>query len=65
MRKKYRGVKPATLVTVLEGKGTEEDPYQEVNYVITTEQICGLTRQVTLGKVVALEEPLSTLTDKD
>ena len=29
----FRGIKNVTLVTVLEGEGTEENPYQEVEYI--------------------------------
>lgn len=57
----YRGVKPATLVKVLEGKGTKDSPYQEVDYVIVYENIEGIVRQVTVGKVVpfSIFDPVS------
>lgn len=51
----YRGVKPATLVKVLEGDGTIKDPYTEVNYVIVYEYVENEIRQITLGKVVEID----------
>lgn len=57
---RYRGVRPATLVRVCEGDGTEERPYEEVDYVIVHENVAGLTRQKTLGKVTWFDVPKST-----
>lgn len=52
---KYRGVKPATIVTVLEGNG-KDVPLELVQYVIVFENVGGMERQITLGKVVPLTE---------
>ena len=54
----YKGIRPASIVMVLEGKGTPENPYREVEYVIVMEEVCGITRPVTLGTVTPLAEPL-------
>lgn len=51
--KKYRGVRPASLIRVLEGNGVDI-PYEEVDYVIVFQGVAGLERQTTLGKVVPL-----------
>lgn len=52
----YRGIRPANLVTVLEGNGTPERPYQNVTYVLAYQDVEGLERLVTLGKLVPLTE---------
>ena len=61
----YRGVRPATLVSIKEGDGTHENPAHIVDYVTVFEEVAGLIRQLTLGKVVPLsEEERSWLNDK-
>jgi hypothetical protein len=50
----YRGIKPASIVTVLEGNGTEDSPFTEVLYVIIMQDVRGLIRPVTIGKVTEL-----------
>lgn len=52
---KYRGVRPAELVSVIEGDGAEY-PYQEVTYVLSCTEINGLVRSITIGKIVPLTE---------
>lgn len=52
----YRGVRPATVVVVKEGNGTEESPYKEVEYVIGFAEVCGIQRQITLGKITKLTQ---------
>lgn len=49
----YRGIKPAHIVTVLEGKGTEESPYMNQRYVLEWANDGGLK---TAGKLVELTE---------
>lgn len=56
---KYRGTKPAQIVIVLEGDG-EKTPFQEEKYVLEYQTVAGITRLVTVGKVV----PLTTLEQK-
>lgn len=34
----FRGFKKVYMVTVLEGKGTEENPYREVRYIYDDEE---------------------------
>ena len=51
---RYKGIRPASIVTVSEGNGTEENPYQYVQYVVTMESVCGLSRPITLGKLQEL-----------
>lgn len=53
---KYRGVIPATIVHILEGDGTPDFPYEEVKYVIVFENVGGVQRQATIGKIVALTD---------
>lgn len=48
----YRGIQEANIVNVLEGKGTQENPYKHVRYVVSFEG----DRMITLGKVVELTE---------
>ena len=50
----YRGIKPVELVLVLEGDGTKENPYREVNYVVEHVQIMNSYRMRTIGKVIPL-----------
>lgn len=52
----YRGVRPATLVSIKEGDGTPENPAHIVDYVTVFEEVAGLMRERTLGKVVPLTE---------
>ena len=52
----YRGIRPANIVTVLEGKGTEESPYRNVEYVVAYENISGFSRMVTVGKIIPISE---------
>ena len=49
--KNYRGVKIAYIVTVLEGNGTEEYPFEEVRYVFDTDEL-GIK---TIGKITPLD----------
>ena len=58
MTNNYRGIRPASLITVLEGDGTEEAPFTKVSYVIVMEQKCGTVRPVTIGMVAPLTEPI-------
>ena len=60
----YRGIKPASVVVVLEGEGTQASPYKEEQYVVEFQNIAGLPRQITVGKIVPLttEERDSFLT---
>lgn len=51
----YKGVKPAEVVTVLEGDGSIEFPYTEVQYVLGYQDFNGFTRMVTLGKIVPVD----------
>lgn len=50
---RYRGVYPATIVSVLEGDG-DRYPYDEVDYVVVHNPVMGNSK--TLGKVVPLTE---------
>lgn len=50
----YRGTQPAILVNVLEGEGTPESPNQIVQYVLSIQDVAGIGRPVTIGKVVEL-----------
>ena len=50
----YKGVRPATLVKVLEGDGSVEHPFEQVDYVIVNELEGGRTRPVTIGKVISV-----------
>lgn len=52
----YRGIRPAMLVNVLEGNGTVDAPYHKVEYVIVYQEINGIVRQITLGKVAYLTD---------
>ena len=52
----YRGIRDAFLVTVLEGNGTPENPYQEVDYVISQKLHGSEWRFETIGKIVSLSE---------
>lgn len=52
----YRGVRPAMLICVLEGDGTAENPYKEVQYAATISWEDGIDRPVTLGKLVPLTD---------
>lgn len=52
---RYRGVRPAEIITVLEGDGTPEEPFTEVEYVIGYVEINGLFRTKTLGKIVPID----------
>lgn len=52
----YRGTQPAVIVNVLEGNGTEEYPSQIVRYVLQVEEVGGISRPVTIGKIVPLTE---------
>ena len=58
MKKNYRGIRPASIVIVLEGEGTIDSPYNEVEYVIVMEEIHGIIRPVTIGTVTPLTEPI-------
>lgn len=49
----YRGVKQAYLVGVLDGKGTEKEPFSVIDYVIC-KRLDGT--MVSYGKVVPLSE---------
>ncbi len=51
----YRGIRPASVITVLEGEGTNNSPYEEVHYVVVIEEVCGIPRPITLGKVPKIE----------
>ena len=51
----YRGIKPASIVTVLEGKGTEDSPFTEVMYVVAMEDVQGFIRPITIGKITAID----------
>lgn len=51
----YRGVRPATLVSVIEGDG-KDVPFHTVDYVVVFDVGDGIQRQITLGKVVPLTE---------
>ena len=64
MTQHYRGVRPATLVRVLEGTGESSSPYGEVDYVIAFERVQGIERMVTIGKVVPLTEEESRYRNK-
>lgn len=50
----YRGVQPATIVNVMEGDGTEENPARVAQYVIMFENVAGVQRQKTLGTIMPL-----------
>lgn len=52
---KYRGVKPANIVSVLEGDG-KDFPFEIVTYVLGYELVDGIMRQITLGKILPLTE---------
>ena len=52
----YRGIKPAEIITVLEGEGTRESPYTVVQYVVSYQQVSGFDRMYTVGKIVELTE---------
>ena len=52
---RYKGVRPAEIITVLEGDGTPEDPFTEVQYVIGYVEVNGLFRTKTLGKIIPVE----------
>lgn len=52
----YRGVRPAEIITVIEGNGTKEAPFQTVRYVITFTSVGGVNRMETIGKIVDLTE---------
>ncbi len=52
----YRGTQPAIIVNVLEGYGTEEHPSQIVKYVLQVEEVGGISRPVTIGKIIPLSE---------
>jgi len=47
---RFRGVRTVTLVTVLEGDGTVESPFSEIDYVLHGTAV--------LGKVVQVPELL-------
>ncbi len=49
----YRGVKKAHIVRVLEGKGTEENPYVIVEYVLAVRKDGTLE---SYGKIVSLTQ---------
>ncbi len=51
----YKGVRPALIVSVLEGSGTPEDPFHSVDYVIVNKDFAGFTRPYTLGRVEPLD----------
>ena len=51
---RYRGVRPAEIITVLEGDGTPEEPFTEVEYVIAYVEMHGFVRSKTLGKIVPI-----------
>ena len=55
MIQNYRGIKPAEIITVLEGDG-EKIPFDTTQYVIGYENVAGITRMITLGKLVPLTE---------
>lgn len=52
----YKGVKPATIVTVAEGDGSIGNPYRTTDYVLMFENVQGIQRQITYGKIVPLTE---------
>lgn len=52
----YRGIKPAELVYVLEGDGSEGNPFKNEAYVVVWTNIDSVTRMKTLGKVAELTE---------
>lgn len=52
----YKGIKPANIVTVLEGNGTKDEPFKNVKYILEyIDTIAGI-RLVTTGKLVELTE---------
>lgn len=51
----YRGIKPAAIVTVIEGDGVAV-PFAKVQYVLSFEDRFGISTPVTLGKIVPLSE---------
>ena len=52
----YKGVRPAEIVAVLEGDGTQENPYRQTDYVLEHVVVDGFTRMITAGKIVPLTE---------
>lgn len=60
----YRGVRPATIIRILEGNGTEKNPYKNDDYVIQFEMINGIQRQITIGKITPLTEEEKKLFNK-
>ncbi len=53
---KYRGIRPAEIVEVLEGDGTKENPYYIVSYVLEYQSINGFKRLTTAGKLAKLTD---------
>ncbi len=58
----YRGVRPAQLVSVLEGEGVPESPYQIVEYVLLAKTD---GTYITHGKIVPLTEEERNWIGKD
>ena len=52
----YRGVRPAHIIEVCEGNGTQESPYEIVEYVVAYESFGGISRLTTLGKIQQLSD---------
>lgn len=53
---KYRGIKLAHIVAVLEGDGSKEYPYENVRYVLEYASVNGVGYLRTVGKITELTE---------